>query len=61
MEGGAVEDLRWLPLRAGSGRQEQKRGKAEQKAGVSARTPSGMAKQRLMFMGWAIHESYFNR
>jgi len=38
MEGGAVENLRWLPLRAGSGRKEEKRDKAEQKAGACART-----------------------
>jgi hypothetical protein len=47
-------------LRAGSGREEQKRGEAEQKAGVSAGTPSETAKQNLILMGWAIHEFYFN-
>jgi hypothetical protein len=60
MESGTIEDLGWLPLREGSGRKEQKRGKAEQKAGVGAGTPSETAKQRLMYMDWAIHESYFN-
>jgi hypothetical protein len=61
MEGGAIEDLHWLPLRAGSGRKEQKGGKHQQKAGEGTGTLSEMTKQRMMFIGWAIHESYFNR
>jgi hypothetical protein len=61
MKGRAVEDLRWLPLRAGRGREEQKRDKGEEKAGVGSGTPSETAKQRLILIGWAIHESYFNR
>jgi hypothetical protein len=60
MEGGTIEDLGWLPLRAGGGRKEQKRGEAEQKGRVEAAIQSEMAKQGLMFMGWVTHEAYFN-
>ena len=45
MECGAIEDLHWLALRAGSRREEQKRGKAEQKAEVKAAIPSEIFRQ----------------
>jgi hypothetical protein len=60
MEGGTIEDLHWLPLRAGSGRKEQKRCKAEQKGGEEAAILSEIFRQRLTHNGWAIHELYFN-
>jgi len=47
-------------LRAGSGREEQKRGKAEQKGGVEAVIPSEISRQSLTRMDWAIHKFDFN-
>jgi hypothetical protein len=59
MEGGTIEDLHWLPLRAGSGREEQKRGKDQEKAVVETVIRSETSKQSMTHNGWAIHESYF--
>jgi hypothetical protein len=60
MECGAIEDLRWLSLRAGCGRKEQKRSNAEQKTEVEAAIPSEIFKQRLTRLGWAVHKFDFN-
>lgn len=51
MECGTIEDLRWLALRAGSGRKEQKRGEGEQKAEVEAAIPPEISRRRMMRMG----------